>query len=204
MLLSVSMVAQETTSGPDFKPRSLYSLTWAVSIPLGDFNRFIHVTSPLGAGFSGKYFIKDKLALGFNAGWNGYYEKVNRQTYYFEDGLTITAAHYRYSYIIPFEFTSHFFFSPGKLVIPYVGLALGGNYMEEHIIVQDWDFYNNQWGFQVSPELGAIVKFGTASHWGVDLRASYWLTTNFFEFGGSEFNLMQGLNVNFGVVYLIR
>jgi hypothetical protein len=171
---------------------------------MGDFNRFITVTSPLGGSFSGKYFLSDNLTLGFIAGWNHYYEKVNRQTYFFEDGLSITAAHYRYSFIIPFGVNASYFFSPAKLVAPYAGLALGGNYMEQHIIVQDWDFYNNQWGFQVSPELGALVKFGANSQWGVDLKASYWLATNSFEFGGSEFNLMQGFNVNFGIVYLVR
>lgn len=196
--------AQEPKTAPGFQPRSFYSLEWNVSIPVGDFGKFISITSPTGGSFSGRYFVFDNLTIGFDVGWNNYYEKFPRRTYYFDDGLAVTASHYRYAYMVPFRFLTDYFFSPDRLVSPYVGLAIGGNYMEQHIILLDWDIYENQWGFLIAPEAGAFVKFGNFSHWGINVKAAYWLSTNSFEFGNDKFKLMQGINFNFGICYFIR
>ncbi len=196
--------AQEKPESSGYQPRSIYTLSWNISIPVGDFSRFISVTSPMGGSFTGRYFVFDNLTLGFEVGWNNYYEKFPRKTYYFDDGLAITASHYRYAYMVPFRFNTLYYFTPEKMISPYIGLAVGGNYMEQHVILQNWDIYDSEWGFLLTPELGALVKFGNYSRWGIDVKASYWFSTNSAEFGNEKFNLMQGINFNFGICYLVR
>ena len=202
-LLMPTVYSQES-SGQGFKPHSYYSLDWSISIPLGDFNEFISITSPAGGSFSGKYIIPQDIVLGFLIGWNNYYEKFARATYYFEDGLAVTASHYRYSYTIPFLFMMGYQFKPQNIISPFFTLGIGGDYMEQHIIIQNWDFYDDQWGFVLTPEIGALIKFGPFSHWGAEIKANYWFNTNSFSFGNKDYNLMQGINLSVGLSYLVR
>lgn len=204
LLLSLGLKAQEKAPA-GFSPSSLYGLSWSISVPLGSFSTFISNVSPAGGNFTGRYFLKKGLAVGFEFGWNNYYEKHPRETYYDDDGLAITAIHYTYAFVIPWEAGVYYYFMPSATADPYVGLSLGGDYMEEHILVQEYDIYNTQWGFTMSPEVGVLIKFGRFSHWGATASARYWFNTNSFNFAGYDpFSIMQGLNFNLGLTYMLR
>jgi hypothetical protein len=188
-----------------FSPTSLYSLSWSISFPLGSFNSFINNVSPAGGNFTGRYFLKKGLALGFEFGWNNYYKKYPRNTFYCDDGLAITGVYYTYAFVVPWKAGVYYYFQPLAIVDPYVGLSLGGDYMEEHIMVQEYDIYNTQWGFTMSPEIGLLVKFGKFSHWGATASAQYWFNTNSFSFTDyNTYSTLQGLNFNAGLTYMLR
>jgi len=204
LLITISVRAQEKAAA-GYSPTSLYTISWAVSLPIGDFSNFINKLSFGGGSFAGRYFVKKGLALGFEFGWNNYYQEYPRETYYGSDGLAITGIHYMYAFIIPWEAGAYYYFIPSGIADPYVGLSLGGDYMEEHILIQEYDIYKTQWGFIMSPEAGVLFKFGRYSHWGANISAKYWFNTNSFSFTGNKtYDLMQGLNFNIGLCYLLR
>ncbi|MEI8006684.1 MAG: hypothetical protein WCI48_10785 [Bacteroidota bacterium] len=204
LLLAPGVHAQEK-SPEGFSPSSLYTLSWSISVPLGNLSSFVNNVSPAGGNFTGRYFLKKGLAVGFEFGWNNYYEKYPRDTYYGDDGLAITAVQYSYAFVIPWKAGVYYYFMPSAIADPYVGLSLGGDYMEEHIMVQEYDIYNTQWGFTMSPEVGVLIKFGRFSHWGATASAQYWFNTNSFNFAGyNSYANMQGLNFNVGLTYMLR
>jgi len=204
LLITLSVQAQEKAAS-GYSPTSVYTLSWTLSLPLGDFNSFINNISPGGGAFDGRYFLKKGFAVGFEFGWNNYYKEYPRNTYYGSDGLAITGIHYTYAFIVPWKVGAYYYFMPSGLADPYVGLSLGGDYMEEHIMVQQYDIYKTQWGFMMSPEAGVLVKFGNYSHWGANINAQYWFNTNSFSFSGNKTsNIMQGLNFNIGLCYILR
>jgi outer membrane protein W len=110
-----------------------------------------------------------------------------------------------YAFIIPWEVGTYYYFTPTGIADPYVGLTLGGDYMEEHILIQEYDIYKTQWGFIMSPAVGVLIKFGRYSHLGANVSARYWFNTNSFSFTSNKtYDLMQGLNFNIGLCYLLR
>ena len=203
ILCGIAQAQDKAATG--FTPSSMYTLSWTLSVPIGDFSSFINNVSPAGGNFTGRYFLKKGFAVGFEFGWNNYYKKYARNTYYGSDGTAITAIHYNYAFIVPWKIGAYYYFMPTALACPYLGLSLGGDYMEEHILVQEYDIYNTQWGFTMSPEIGALIKFGRYSQWGANISAQYWFNTNSFNFTDVQtFATMQGLNFNVGVVYMLR
>jgi hypothetical protein len=204
LLLAVSVRAQEKAAS-GYNPTSVYSLSWSLSIPLGSLNDFINNVSPAGGNFTGRYFLKKGFVVGFEFGWNNYYKEYPRNTYYGSDGLAITAIHYTYAFVIPWEVGAFYYFLPASIVDPYAGLSFGGDYMEEHVLVQEYDIYNTQWGFILTPEAGVMIKFGKFSHWGANVSAQYWFNTNSFSFTDMKtYSTMQGLNFNVGLTYLLK
>jgi hypothetical protein len=187
-----------------YKPHSYYSFSWNISIPAGDFNKWVSIASPAGGMFSGQFILHKNIGFGFDIGWNNYYEKFDRQTYYGDNGTALTAAHYRYAYMLPFKADVSYYFLPSNIFCPYIRVGIGGDYMEQHLIVQDVDIYDTNWGFLMSPEVGAFIKFGPYSNWGADFRAKYWFNTNSFSFGEKKFDMMQGIDFSIGLAYLVR
>ena len=204
LLLAVTVHAQEQAAS-GYSPTSLYTLSWSLSVPLGSFNNFINNVSPAGGNFAGRYLLKKGFAVGFEFGWNNYYKKYPRNTYYGPDGLAITGIHYTYALLVPWKVGAYYYFLPSGIADPYVGLSLGGDYMEEHIMIQEYDIYNTQWGFTMSPEVGVLIKFGKYSHWGANISAQYWFNTNSYNFTDYKtFSTMQGLNFSIGITYMLR
>jgi hypothetical protein len=204
LLIAFNVSAQDQAlSG--FSPASLYNISWCISVPLGSFSSFINNVSPAGGNFTGRYFLKKGLAVGFEFGWNNYYKQYPRNTYYGDGGLAITAVHYTYAFVVPWKAGVYYYLLPAAIVDPYIGLSFGGDYMEEHVIIQEYDIYNTQWGFTMSPEVGILVKFGRLSHWGATAAAQYWFNTNSFRFtDNKDYNAMQGFNFNVGITYMLR
>jgi hypothetical protein len=201
---AISSVAQDqATSG--YSPSSLYTLSYTISIPMGSFNDFMQNASFTGGNFTGRYFLTKKIAVGFEFGWSNYYKEYPRMTFYDDKGTAITGIHYTYAFLLPWKAGFYYYFMPESVATPYLGLGLGGDYMEEHILVQEYDVYDTQWGFTMSPEFGALVKFGKYSHWAANISAQYWFNTNSFSFTDSKsYSFMQGINFNVGVSYLLK
>ena len=204
-LLLVFTVQGQEKAASGYSPTSLYALAWTLSVPLGSFNNFINNVSPAGGNFAGRYFLKKGLAVGFEFGWNNYYRKYQRNTYYGDDGLAITGIFYTYAFAVPWKVGAYYYFMPTAIADPYAGFSFGGDYMEEHILIQEYDFSKSQWGFTMSPEIGVLIKFGRYSHWGANISARYWFNTNSYSFTGyNSYSNMQGLDFNAGLTYLLR
>ena len=204
ILLTGSLQAQEkATIG--FKPSSYYTFSWNTTFTLGDFNEWVTNASPAGFDFGGRYLLDRGLTVGFNIGWQRVSQKYGYQTYYDLDGSAITADNYRFTWMVPFQGVIAYHFLPDKLVSPYLGLGIGGDYMEHHLLVQEIDAYNTRWDFSLTPEVGALIKFGNFSNWGALVAFNYKWTTNKIElYKGSKSKDLSMLNLKVGICLIIR
>jgi len=188
-----------------FTPGSYYTFSWNTTFTLGDFNKWVSNGSPAGFDFGGRYLIRNGITAGFNISWQRVSQSYGYETFYGTNGDAITATNYRFTWMVPFQGVIAYHFMPDKLVSPYIGLGIGGDYMEHHLLVQEYDIYNTRWDFSLTPEIGALIKFGAFSNWGGLLAFNYKWTTNQIDFDNNwNSKDLNMLNLKVGIVLIVR
>jgi hypothetical protein len=201
--LGVTQAQEGTALG--YTPSQYYTFSWNMVFPMGDFHNWVKEAGLAGFDFGGRYLIKGGLTTGFNISWDRVTAEYSDQTYYVPDkGIAITATNYRFTWMVPFQAVIGYHFMPAKMVSPYVTLGIGGDYMEHHLMIQEYDIYKERWDFSLTPEVGALVKFGNYSNWGGLVAFNYKWTTNKIEFYNSETTNLSMLNLKVGIAYIIR
>lgn len=196
--------AQEKSS-LGYTPSSYYTFSWNMTFPMGDLKDWVDEAGLMGFDMGGRYFIKGGLAAGWNVSWNRVAAEYPAETYTIPDkGIAITATNYRFTWMVPFQAVVAYHFNPDKMISPFVGLGIGGDYMEHHLMIQEYDIYQEQWDFSLAPEVGALVKFGSFSNWGGLVSFNYKWTTNKIEFYEKTSSNLSMLNLKVGVAYIIR
>lgn len=199
------LLAQDKPASLGFTPSSYYTCSWNTTFTLGDFNKWVGNASPAGFDLGGRYFIKGGLVAGFNIMWQRVGQSYGYQTYYGDDGSAITSTNYRFTWMVPFQGVIAYHFIPDKMVSPYIGLGIGGDYMEHHLLVQEYDLYKTRWDFSLTPEVGALIKFGSYASWGALVAFNYKWTTNKIIFTNNwSSHDLQMLNLKVGLVLIVR
>jgi hypothetical protein len=197
--------SQDKSASPGFKPSSYYTFSWNTAFTLGDFNKWVGTASPAGFDLGGRYFLDGGLVTGFNIGWQRISQSYPYQTYYGKDGSAITATNYRFTWMVPFQAVVAYHLMPEKIFSPYLQLGIGGDYMEHHLIVQEYDIYRTRWDFSLTPEIGALMRLGAASNWGILVAFNYKFTTNKIElYNDRSSKNLQMMDLKVGLVYVIR
>ncbi|MCX6267778.1 MAG: outer membrane beta-barrel protein [Bacteroidetes bacterium] len=188
-----------------FTPSSYYTFAWNTTFTMGDFNKWVSGTSPAGFDFGGRYFINNGLAVGFNLSWQRVSQIYTDETFTIPDkGIAINAENYRFTWMVPFQAVVDYHFMSDKMISPYIGLGIGGDYMEHHLLIQEYDIYKTRWDFSLTPEVGALVKFGNYSQWGALVAFNYKWTTNKIELYETASKDLQMLNLKIGLAMIIR
>jgi len=205
IMMAGSSQSQDKPASLGFTPRSYYTFSWNTTFTMGDFSKWVGNASPAGFDLGGRYFIKGGLAAGFNISWQRVSEKYSNETYTIPDmGLAITADNYRFTWMVPFQGVIAYHFMQDKLVSPYLSLGIGGDYMEHHLMIQEYDIYKTRWDFSLTPEVGALIKFGNFSSWGALVAFNYKWTTNQIELYQQTYKDLQMLNLKVGIVMIVR
>ena len=207
VVLTSGLVSGQTyeTSGGTYSVGSYYTFSWNTTFQLGDFNQWVDKPSCAGFDIGGRYFVKDGLAAGFNVSWQRIGESYDG-TYTIPDkGIAITAENYRMTWMVPFQAVIAYHLNPSSLLSPYVGLGIGGDYMEHHLMIQEYDIYETNWDFSLTPEIGLTAKFGKYADWGGLLAFNYKWTTNKIEFyNDNKSNDLSMMTLRVGVVYFVN
>jgi hypothetical protein len=184
---------------------SYYTFAWNFTFPLGDFHKWVNKASIAGFDVAGHYFVTDGVTAGFDIAWQRVGQTFDNQTYIIPDsGVAITATNYHESWMIPFSAVVGYHFIPDKLISPYVSLGIGGDYMEHHLMVQEYDIWKSVWDFSLTPEIGVLAKFGKYSGWGGMASVNYKWTTNRIEIGNVKSEHLSMVNLKIGVVYFVK
>jgi opacity protein-like surface antigen len=188
-----------------FTPSSYYTFSWNTTFTMGDFNTWVGNASPAGFDLGGRYFVKNGLAVGWNISWQRVSQIYDNETFTIpEKGIAINATNYRFTWMVPFQAVVAYHFMADKMISPYVGVGIGGDYMEHHLMIQEYDIYKTRWDFSLTPEIGALAKFGNFSQWGALVAFNYKWTTNKIEIYQTTSKNLQMLNLKVGLVMIIR
>jgi opacity protein-like surface antigen len=203
-VLTMSFVRAQDMGAPSSAPSSYYTFSWNIVFPMGDFHKWVSKAGLPGFDFGGQYYIKGGLAAGFNIGWQRVGQDYAAETYYIPDkGIAITATNYRFTWLVPFQAVIAYHINPEKMISPYIALGIGGDYMEHHLLIQEYDVYQDQWDFSLTPEIGALVKFGQ-SNWGGLVAFNYKWTTNKIDIYNKKTSDLSMLNLKIGLAYIIQ
>jgi opacity protein-like surface antigen len=201
LTLGIVLVLTLNVRSQDQLPSQYYTLAWNITFPMGDFKDWVDNTSLSGFDFGGRYLINNGIVAGFNIGWQRINKLYENQTYTIPDrGIAITADNYRITYMVPFQAVIAYHLTPGKMVTPYISLGIGGDYMQHHLVIQEYDLYKEKWDFTLTPEVGALAKFSEFSNWGLLVAFNYKWTTNKIELYEETSENLQMLNLKVGVV----
>ena len=180
--------------------KQTYSISYQTNVPIGGTRDFIPNMSFEGININWAYFVTDNVTVGLDLSYNNYTHKVGQKVYRPDANTAINAAQYRYTQVFPIKVQAKYFMAPfGPGLQAYTGLGIGALSAGEHIIIQDIDVWDNNWGFLLSPEIGVLIPFGADNYWGANITAGYNWSTNKASIGGIKFNNRQSFYMNIGL-----
>ena len=183
--------------------KQIYSINYQMNVPTGASKDFISKGSFEGVNFNWAYFVTDNVAVGMDLSYNNYHQKIGKQTYRPNENMAINAAQYRYTQAFPIKAQVKYFFSQNRFLKGYAGLGVGALSAGQHIVVQDLDSWDNNWGFLVAPEIGVLIPFGVDSPFGANLTAGYNFSTNSTSLGNVSSDNRQSFYFNVGMYVAI-
>ena len=155
--------------------QSFWAFNWDMSKGSGDTGDFIGNFNFRGASLDGRYFVNDNISVGGHLGWNTLYEKLTDlpPIEIEKDGISgdISGTQRHYLNVFPVLATSHYYFDSGN-VKPYIGIGLGGVWVEQRNEIGLTAFKSDSFGFGVQPEVGVFIPIGLNST-GINLAMKY-------------------------------
>jgi hypothetical protein len=171
---------------------SFVSWQYSMGFGSGDLHSFINPVSFRGVTFNYNKFVKASVAVGFEVGWNTFYEKKSWDTYT-TGNFSYSGKQYRYSNSVPLLFTASYYIHPDEDFIPFAGLGAGTMYTENRTDFGIYSFTNDAWQFALKPELGIIFKTDGAS---LSLSSKY-----YYGFKGGDLPARSYFTINIGLVF---
>jgi outer membrane protein W len=164
-------------SGAALAQKNVYAISWEVNFPNNE--NYISKTSFTGGKIEYRHIFPKNFSIGLAMNWATYEEYSPRRTLEKPDGSSaITSDYIVQAYQLPITATAHYYFKSSKLLHPYAGIAIGGQYMEQSLYYNVYVSDDNNWGFVVRPEVGVLIKPDKFGYWGILIGASYSYSTN--------------------------
>jgi outer membrane protein len=137
--------------------QSFWSVQYSVGFGSGDVKDFIEPTSFRGTTLEYRQFISDNVALGFEIGWNVFYERKSYDSYTL-DNQTLSGVQYRYLNMVPINLAAGYYFKPGETINPFVGLGIGTLFSRRNVDMNLYTIETDTWHFQLRPEVGILFN----------------------------------------------
>lgn len=153
------------------------SLTYQISVPMGDTKDFTGKTSFRGIGLDFRYTVQKSTTVGFILGWNVFNERSYETTEIATDNPgTITGTQDSYLNSYPIMINAHYHFGNKGQVRPYLGLNAGGFIMTQRLGIGIHAFENTRWEWGVAPEAGILIPINYDSGFLVSGKYNYAFT----------------------------
>jgi len=161
-----------------YTQKNFFAVAWEINVPNN--TDYLSKTSYSGGKLDYRYFFKHNMSAGIALNWATYEEHLPRQTFTKPDGNSaVTSDFIAQAYQIPITATFHYYFEESKLFKPYIGVALGGQNLEQSLYYNVYVSEDNNWGFVARPELGTIINLSQHNKSvGLLVAANYSFATN--------------------------
>ena len=181
-----------------YSQKNAFAMSWEVNFPNN--GNYLTKTSWAGGKLEYRYFLKDELSVGIAMNWNSYSQYFARQTYTKADGNSaITSDFVAHVYNIPLTAITHYYFERKGKMLPYAGIGIGAQYMDQRLFYNVYETSEYNWGFVARPEVGVIIA-PPGSDVGLLLGLSYSIATN--ENGITKKNSFKNFGINIGVSFM--
>jgi opacity protein-like surface antigen len=149
---------------------SYISWQYSVGFTTGDLHNYIKPVSWRGFDFDYRKFVKPNVGVGFEVGWNVFYEKKPFDTYT-NGKWDYSGKQYRYSNNVPILVSAAYYINPTEKFTPFIGLGIGTMYSQRDTEMGQYSFELDAWHFAMRPELGVI--FNSQDGVGISLSTKY-------------------------------
>ncbi|MGC3944307.1 MAG: outer membrane beta-barrel protein [Chryseolinea sp.] len=140
---------------------SYVDVAYSIGFGTGDMGDFIKKASFRGISFDYRYAVQPNVAIGFNLGWNTFYEEKGMDSYTV-DNSTLTGKQYRYVNTVPMLATVTYLLSPDETLCPYAALGVGTMYARRNTDMNLYTLEQEGWPFVLQPEVGVRYQAGDA------------------------------------------
>lgn len=174
---------------------SYTSVNYAISFPTAELAEYAPGTSFRGFLFEYRGALDNEfLAVGFDLGWNAFYEEKDYDTY--EQGtVSVSGKQWRYSNHYPLLLSADYYFMPGEDFTPYVNFGVGTSYTHRKTLFGSYVIRQEAWHFAIKPEIGII--YNVSNDTGVKVAAKYYTA-----FKTKDLETQSYFALSFGLVFL--
>jgi len=172
------------------------TLSYSIGIPVGDLSDFIGQPSWRGVVLDFRKMINPNIGVGFSAGWNVFYEEMDRDTYTI-DNISLTGKQFRYSNHIPLYVNPTYYLKPGDSMNPFFSLGIGTIYTLRNTDMNLYTYEQEAWNFALAPEVGLQYALeGSGAALSVSAKFNY-------GFQSGEINSAQSfVTINLGFAFI--
>jgi len=174
---------------------SFFGMTYDVSIPTGDTEKYVSGVQWRGFGLEGRWYTSKNFTLGFAWDWNVFHES-SLETAELETGA-VTGNQNRTINAFPFLFTAHYYLKGGSFVQPYFGIGAGTYLVKKRLDVGIFTLEEEKWHFGLAPEIGFLFPMDLGFNLQIKLRYNYVIKN-----GDAEAESYLGINVGFASIEL--
>jgi outer membrane protein W len=172
---------------------SYVDVTYSMGFGAGDMADFISKPSFRGISFDYRYSVQPNIAIGFNLGWNTFYEAKGSSTYTV-DNASLTGKQYRYSNNVPMLATGTYYFKPDETFSPYAALGIGTMYARRNTDMNLYTIEQEAWPFVLQPEIGFRYQAADAVGFLVNVKYLNGFKAGDFDSAQSYFTLNVGFS----------
>ncbi|MFO7614070.1 MAG: outer membrane beta-barrel protein [Bacteroidales bacterium] len=171
------------------------AFNYDMSFGTGNLGEYISAGSFRGMSVQYRYSATDNLLVGFDLGWNVFYEKKEYDTYTVGT-QSLSGVQYRYQNQVPLLFTVDYMFMADSDFRPYIGLGIGTMYSERSTQMGIWTLEEDPWQFALKPEFGMLYAVTPGT--GLKLGFKYYTGM------GGELDTQGYFTISVGMAFIIN
>jgi len=171
---------------------SLFSVQYSMGFGLGDLKEYNESASLRGMSFEYRYMMKPAIGVGFETGYNLFYDKMDYATYT-KGTESLSGIQYRYTHAVPVLAAFDYYLKPDTKFNPFVGLGVGTLYTFRDLDMGMFTQESDVWQFALRPQVGVLVDTGMGN---LILGAKY-----FSGFKAKDTEGQQYFTINVGLVF---
>jgi len=171
---------------------SLFSIQYSMGFGMGDLKEFNEAASFRGMSFEYRYMMKPSIGVGFETGYNLFYDKMDYATYT-KRTESLSGIQYRYTHAVPVLAAFDYYLKPDTKFNPFVGLGVGTLYTFRDLDMGMFTMESDVWQFALRPQVGVLVDTGMGN---LILGAKY-----FSGFKANDTEGQQYFTINVGLVF---
>lgn len=135
---------------------STFSIQYSMGFGLGDLKEFNESASFRGISFDYRYMLDRSMGIGFETGYNLFYDKMNYATYT-QGTESLSGVQFRYTNAVPVLAVFDYHFIPDTQFDPFIGLGVGTIYYNRDLDMGMYRWKRDAWQFALRPQIGVII-----------------------------------------------
>ena len=177
-----------------FSQSKFFSFQYSMGFGTGNIKDFIKPVSFRGATIDYRKLVAENIGLGFDMGWNVFYDEMPYDTYEYKN-ITYSGKQWRYSNEFPVLGAVDYYFTQFGDIFPYAGFGIGTMYSLQNTDMGTYSFEKDAWHFALRPEIGVVLE--------MEGGAGFNLVTKYYHgFKAGDLPSQGYFTINIGFVFV--